>query len=244
MDISITDGLAVMPPAFAEGLSQWSREDGTPGSASYQGQADAALVPADQDFAGCLELQKTESLQRLRCMVQTPIRPGLYLRISARVKAMSGNLPTLRIGAYAGNSGGAVTDVPAYGPQVTLSAYGAVVEIAAIVGVGNRQGVDMVWGPEPSFGYFGLDLTGPNGGVVRIDDLVIEDVTDVFARKLMDWVDVRDYGAKGDGVTDDSAAFEAADAAAAGRAVLVSAGRYYLADSVTFEAPVRFEGTV
>ncbi len=86
----------------------------------------------------------------------------------------------------------------------------------------------MVWGTAPVYGHLGLDLTGPTGGVVRIDDIVVEDVTAVFHRKLMDWVDVRDYGAIGNGLADDAAAFEAADSAAAGREVLVSAGNYYL----------------
>jgi hypothetical protein len=57
-------------------------------------------------------------------------------------------------------------------------------------------------------------------------------------------VDVRDYGAKGDGVTDDSAAFEAADDAANGRDVLVPAGTYFLGESVSFKSKVRFVGTV
>lgn len=244
MDITITDGVALMPPPFSAGLGVWSYQDGTPGSGSYAGQANAAYVPADQDFSGCLELQKTTTTQKLRYMAQTPILPGVYLRISARVKAMSGNLPTVKVAAWAGNAGGNVASAPVAGPQVTLTSYGQVVTVSAIVGVGNRQGVDLVWGPQPTYGYFGLDLTGPNGGVVRIDDIVIEDVTDIFARKLMDWVDVRDYGAKGDGITDDSAAFEAADAAAGGGSVLVSAGTYYLASNVTFEAPVRFDGRV
>ncbi len=244
MDMSITDGLALMPPPFANGLAVWSNGEGTPGSGTYVGQANAAFVPADADFAGCLELQKTQSVQKLRYMVQTPIRPGLYLRITARVKAMSGNLPTVHIAGWAGAGTTNVATVQQTGPDVTLTAYGTVVTVSAIVGVGNRRGVDMVWGMTPTYGYFGLDLTGPNGGVVRIDDLVIEDVTDTFARKLMDWVDVRDYGAMGDGITDDTAAFLAADAAAAGGAVLVSTGTYALASNVTINSPVRFEGTV
>ncbi|MDA3889543.1 MAG: glycosyl hydrolase family 28-related protein [Allgaiera sp.] len=245
MDITITDGLVLMPPPFANGLDTWSRTDGTPGSPTWAGQANAALVSADANFGGCLEMVKTDNTQSLRYMGNTPIVPGLYLRVKLRLKAVSGNLPNVRVAAWAGDSAGNnVAGAVQTGPSVTLTSYGEVVEVSAIIGAGNREGVDMIWGSQPVFGHFGLDLTGPNGGTLRIDDIVIEDATDAFARKLMDWVDVRDYGAKGDGTTDDSAAFEAADAAAQGRSVLVSTGTYYLASSVTFESKVRFEGTL
>lgn len=247
MNKAITDGLIFMPPAFAAGLGPWSSGDGTPGSPSYAGSPNAALVPADQDFSGCLELVKTTGTVKLRHMGATPILPGCYLRVRARVKAMSGNLPAVRIAAWAGGAGGAhVAGVTEAGPSVQLTAYGRVETVEAIVGTGSRGGVHMSWGTAAFYGHFGLDLTGPNGGVVRIDDIEIEDVTGAFLRDLIDWVDVRDYGAKGDGTTDAAAAFEAADAAAfaSGRSVLVSAGSHRLDADVTFEAPVRFEGTV
>ncbi|GAB4388584.1 glycosyl hydrolase family 28-related protein [Albidovulum sp.] len=247
MNKAITDGLVFMPPAFEYGLSVWSSGDGTPGSPSWDSSPDAAIVPADQDFGSCLELNKTAATVQLRYMGDTPILPGCYLRIRARVKAMSGNLPSVRIAAWAGGAGGAhVTGVTETGPAVALTTYGKVETVEAIVGTGNRQGVDMSWGTAALFGHFGIDLTGATGGVVRIDDIEIEDVTSVFLRTMMDWVDVRDYGAVGDGVTDDSAAFEAADAAAAAtsRELLVSAGTYFLNADVTLEAPVRFEGRV
>jgi hypothetical protein len=243
MNKAITDGLVLMPTPFAAGLDQWSSGDGTPGSATYQGAANAAFVPADQDFGGALELQKTDAVQKLRFMGETPLQPGCYLRIRVRIKAISGNLPSVRIAGWAGDAGGAhVAGLIETGPTIALTQPGEVVTISAIVGTGARAGVDMVWGLAPIFGHFGLDLTGPNGGVVRIDDVEIEDVTAVFHRKMMDWVDVRDYGALGDGVTDDRAAFLAADAAAAGRQVLVSAGVYRIADTLTVDSPVRFEG--
>ncbi len=247
MNKAVTDGLVLMPPPFSGGLGVWSSGDGTPGSPSYDGASNAAFVPADQDFGGCLELLKTQSTQKLRWTGQTPILPGCYLQVRARVKAMSGNLPAVRIAAWAGDAGGsAVSGIPLTGPSVTLASYGAVVTVSAIVGTGSRQGVDMPWGTGPAYGHFGLDLTGPTGGVVRIDDIEIEDVTAFFHRKMMDWEDVRDWGARGDGVADDRAAFMAANAAAAavGRTVLVSAGTYHLGDNVTFDVPVRFEGTV
>lgn len=245
MNKAITDGLILMPPAFENGLDVWSSEDGTPGSATYDGAANATLIVADQDFGNCLELIKTDSQQKLRYMGETPLLPGCYLRVTARIKAVSGNFPAVQIAAWAGGAGNAhVTGLVEVGPTTALTAYGDVVEVSAIIGAGSRGGVDMVWGTTPIYAHVGLDLTGANGGVVRIDDLIVEDVTSVYHRQLMDWVDVRDYGAVGDGITDDRVAFEAADAAAGGREVLVPAGTYLLGDHMTFEAPVRFEGTV
>ncbi|MCB1411237.1 MAG: right-handed parallel beta-helix repeat-containing protein, partial [Rhodobacteraceae bacterium] len=172
MNKAITDGVVFMPSAFADGLDVWSSGDGTPGSDTYDGAANAAFVPADQDFAGCLELQKINSVQKLRYMGETPLLPGTYLRITARVKAISGNLPSVRIAGWAGAAGGGhVGGLTEVGPSVALSQYGEVVEVSAIVGPGMRGGVDMVWGRVPIFGHFGLDLTGATGGVVRIDDI-------------------------------------------------------------------------
>ncbi|MDU8911806.1 glycosyl hydrolase family 28-related protein [Aestuariicoccus sp. MJ-SS9] len=245
MNKAITDGVVFMPTAFAAGLGVWSSGDGTPGSDTYASIAGAAFVPADQDFAGCLELQKTDGTQRVRYMGQTPLEPGCYLRISARVKAVSGNLPAVRVSGWAGSASDTeVTGLTNVGPAVSITSYGEVVEVSAIVGSGNRGGVDMVWGVQPVYGHFGIEFTGPNGGLLRVDDIVIEDVTEVFLRKMLNAVDVRDFGAVGDGSTDDSAAFEAADAAADGRRVLVSAGSYYLGQSVTIDNRIEFEGSL
>ncbi len=245
MNKAITDGLVLMPPPFSAGLTLWSSGNGVPGDPAYQGQPNAALVTNDQDFAGCLELQKATTTQKLRSFAQTPFQPGMYLRVTARVKAVSGNLPAVRIAAWAGSiTSTNVGTVPQTGAAIQLTAYGEVVTVQAIIGSGSRQGVDLIWGTTPVYAHIGLDLTGANGGVVRIDDLVIEDVTEVFHRKMMDWVDVRDYGAIGNGVADDLAAFVAADAAAAGRSILVSAGTYLINGDLTLNSRVRFEGTL
>lgn len=245
MNKAITDGLVLTPPPFANGLDVWSRGDGSPGTATYDGFATAAFVPADQDFGGCLEILKTENTQHLRYMGETPLLPGCYLQIKVRIKAISGNLPSVRVSAFAGAAGGAaVSGAQTQGPATTLTSYGDIIEVTAIVGTGLRNGVDLSWGSGALYGHFGIDLTGANGGVVRVDDVQIEDVTSAFLRTMMDWVDVKDFGAVGDGVTDNTDAFEAADAAAAGREVLVSDGIYHLADNVTFESRVRFQGTV
>ena len=243
MNKVVTDGLVLMPTPYSQGLDMWSAGDGTPGSVTYAGSGSGAFVPADQDFGGALEIVKTNAVQRLRYMGETPILPGCYLRITARVRTLGGPLPEVRIAGYAGRGNGALGGVTTTGPVTPITAYGEVVEVSAIVGTGNRGGVDLVWtGAE--FGHFGIDLTGPNGGVVRVDDIEIEDVSNVFLRDVVGIVDVCDYGALGDGVTDDAAAFEAADAAAQGREVLVSAGTFRLRTNVTFQSQVRFEGTV
>ncbi|MBE1283573.1 MAG: right-handed parallel beta-helix repeat-containing protein [Rhodobacteraceae bacterium] len=245
MNKAITEGVQLMPPAFANGLDVWSSGDGTPGSDTYDSAANAVLVPADQDFGGCLEIQKTTSTTKLRYMGEIPLLPGCYLQIKARIKAISGNLPNVRIAGWAGGSGGGhVGGVTEVGPATTLTSYGGVVEVTAIVGAGTRGGVDMAWGPNALYGHFGLDLTGPNGGILRIDDIEITDVTNIYLRDMLSIVDVRDYGAVGDGVTNDSAAFEAADQAANGRRVLVPAGTYFLASGASFVSEVEFEGTV
>src|SRR6056297_1661756 len=245
MNKAITDGVVFMPPAFEAGLEMWSSGDGTPGSPSYAESTTAAFVPADQDFGGALELVKAENVQKLRYMGETPLLPGCYLQVRARVKALGGALPGVRIAAWPGGAGGVpLPALPQTGPQVSLTAYGEVVEISAIIGPGSRTGVDLVWGRSALYAHIGLDLTGPNGGIVRIDDIEVEDVTSVFLRDMLSVVDVRDYGAVGDGTSDDSAAFEAADADAQGREVLVPAGIYRLAESVTFQSRVQFEGRV
>ena len=235
---------SLMPPPFASGLSVWSKEDGTPGSATWAGDANAALVPADADFGGCLELVKTQSVQKLRYMTITPIRPGSYLRVRAKVKAISGALPSVRIAGWAGtSSGAALPALPQTGPSVALTAYGTVVEVSAVIGIGARAGVDMVW-RGAARGYLGLDLTGANGGVVRIDDLIIEEVGLYYAEERMGTVDVRDFGAVGDGTTDDRAAFLAADAAAKGRLLLVPTGTYRLSTNTTLNAELKFDGQI
>ncbi|RZW05333.1 MAG: right-handed parallel beta-helix repeat-containing protein [Rhodobacteraceae bacterium] len=245
MNKAITDGLVLMPPPFSGGLAVWSSEDGTPGSVTYDSVATAAVVPGDADFGSCLELMKTDSVQKLRYTGETPILPGCYLRVTARIKAISGPLPTVRIAGWPGQAGGSgMSGVTTFGPSVTLASYGEVLEVSAIIGSGPRTGVDMVWGDPVLYGHLGLDLTGATGGIVRVDDLVVEDVTSVFHRTMMDWVDVRDYGAVGDGVTDCTTAFVAANAAAAGREILVPDGTYVLSGNITFEYPARFVGTV
>ncbi|PCH96949.1 MAG: hypothetical protein COB84_04245 [Rhodobacteraceae bacterium] len=245
MNKVITDGIVLMPAAFSEGLDLWSSGDGLSGDASYDGVANASLVAADADFGTCLEMHKTQGTQRLRAFYETPLLSGCYLRVTARVKAVSGALPSVRIAGWAGSAGGLhVGSVVEVGASVALTSYGEIVEVSAIVGGGTRGGVDMIWGTGATFGHFGLDLTGTSGGIIRIEDIIIEDISSAFLSDKVDVVDVKDFGATGDGITNDQAAFEAADAAANGRDILVSEGTFYIGNTITLVSNVRFQGTL
>jgi len=245
MNVAVTSGAQLTPAPYSEGLAAYSSGDGTSGTPTYATNGYGAYVPADQDFGGVLEILKSESTQQVRYKGKTPIVPGCYLQIKVRIKAVSGNLPSVRIAAYAAQSNGdAISGVTTQGNTVALTSYGEVVEVSAIVGIGNRTGVDMVWGSTADYGHFGIDLLGQNGGALRIDDIEITDVSSYFLSDVVATVDVRDYGAIGDGVTDDTAAFEAANSAANDRTVLIPAGTFRLEGDVTFDAPTKFEGTV
>ena len=245
MNKAITDGLVLTPSTFASGLNVWSSEDGTPGSTTYDGASNAALVTGDEDFGTCLEIVKNDTTTKLRFMGETPLEPGMYLQITARVKAISGNLPTVRIAGWAGDSTlSNISTVTQTGSETSITAYNDVVEVSAIVGSGERGGVDMPWGTSAVYGHFGLDLTGSNGGTVRIDDIEIEDVTSYYLNENLASINVEDYGAVGDGTTDCSSAFIAADAAANGKRILVPDGTFYLSQSITMVNEVFFEGTI
>lgn len=240
----ITEGLVLTPPGFSAGLANWSSGNGVTGDASYASQANAGIIGNDQDFGVCMELQKVSATQKLRAFFNTPLHPDMYLRLRVRVKAVSGNLPQVAIGGWPGNGNNGVSGLTHMAPARALTSYGEVVELVAIIGSGRREGVDLAWGVAPSIAHIGLDLTGPSGGVVRIEDFQVEDVTHLWLREIADVVDVRDYGARGDGTTNDLAAFQAADAAANGRTVLVSKGHYRIAGNLTLNSPVRFVGTL
>lgn len=245
MAISVVGSKALMPREFRFGLGVWSRTDGTAGSPTWVGQPNVAIIPADADFGNCLEILKQQSVTSLRYMGKTPMNPGTYLRISTRIKAIAGNIPRVRIAGYAVDiNNNNVLSATQTGPVMTIPGYGNVVEVSAIVGSGRRDGVDMPWGRGPVHGFFGIDLLGDNNGSVRIENFAIEDVTSVFVPGMLDWVDVRDFGAVGNGINDDRHAFVAANEAAGGRQIVVPEGVYFIGSNLSLSAPVRFVGTL
>lgn len=242
MNKAITDGAQLMPPSFADALGAFA--DGTGPSDWQDIEASARLITDDPDFGVCLEFD-TADLHRLRYMGETPLLPGCYLRVSARIKLMQGPAPYARIAGFAGGPGGQpVADAQTLGPKISLCADGQITEVSAIVGPGTRLGVDMVWGPDALFGHFGVDLGGSDTARIRMEELRIEDASGTYTAQQIAQVDVRDFGAAGDSKTDDSDAFEAADQAAQGRSVLVPEGRYLLGRDLRLTAPFRFVGSV
>lgn len=245
MVLSLTQGLDFSPAPFSAGLDKWSSSTGTTSTDTYDIVGEAVYVPVDQDFAGCIEMVKTDDVQKLRYTGQTDLPRETYLMIKTRVKRMAGGIPAIRIAGHAMDTNDTHVDaVTAYGPTGSLTDLGEIYEVTAIVGPGLRDGVDMVWGALPHYGHFGIDITGPTGAVVRIDDITIEDVSHIFQRDALNIVDVRDYGAIADGVTDNYNAFVAADNAANGRRVIVPTGEYAISQSLSISSHVEFQGTL
>ncbi len=169
------------PPDFAEGLDDWSSGDGTPDSPTYEDAAHARIAVADADFDTCLEMRKIEPVQRLRYMAELPIRHGSYVEIRARLKVLRGALPGVRIAAWPGGlHGRRVEDLADAAPVMLIRAHDAVVQISAVIGPRPEAGVDIVWDGRVLYAHVGLDLVGPVGAVVRIERLVVRDVTASF----------------------------------------------------------------
>ncbi len=82
----------------------------------------------------------------------------------------------------------------------------------------------------------GVSTTGMNYAAVRT----------LFSELVGEFVNVRLYGAKGDGVTDDTTALQNAVNAASGRTILIPAGTYILSDTITIprtENGIRITGS-
>jgi hypothetical protein len=170
----------LMPPPFADGLDDWSCGDGTPDSATYETAENARLARNDPDFGTCLELRKVEPVARLRYMGELPFRPGAYIEVTARLKALRGPLPLALIAAWPGGARGRGVDLPGAGPVTELTGHGPVFELAAVIGCQARPGVHLVWDARALYAHVGLDLVGPVGGVVRIEGVAVRDVTRRF----------------------------------------------------------------
>ncbi|MER2508921.1 MAG: hypothetical protein ABTQ27_09185, partial [Amaricoccus sp.] len=56
----------------------------------------------------------------------------------------------------------------------------AVAVARAVVGPERRAGVDLVWDARVIYAHVGLDLVGPEGGVVRIESVALRDISVTF----------------------------------------------------------------
>ncbi len=179
MQAVVVSELDLMPPAFCDGLHDWSRGDGTPESATYdQSGSSEARIAEDEDFGACLEIRKTDTIQRLRYMGEVPFRPGCYIEVSARLKSMSGPRGLARIAALpGGRHGKPVSGLDTSGNVVGLDIFGRAYEAVAVFGPEPRGGVDVVWNDRVLYAHVGLDIIGPNGGMVRIENIRVRDVT-------------------------------------------------------------------
>jgi hypothetical protein len=182
MNLHASTELDLMPPAFAEGLADWSSGDGTPECPTYEDAENARLARNDPDFGTCLELRRIGGVERLRYMGELPIRAGAYVEVAARLKALRGPLPLARVAAWPGGPDGRlVPGLPMAGPVAGPRGHGIVLELAAVIGPEARPGVDIVWDHRAAYAHVGLDLLGPAGGVVRIESVAAREVTRRFA---------------------------------------------------------------
>jgi hypothetical protein len=182
MNLQTLPELDLMPPAFIEGLDDWSCGDGTPDSPTWEGAENARLARGDAHFGTCLEIRLAAGVERLRYMGELPVRAGSFIEIAARVKAVRGPALIARAAAWPGGAmGRAVPGLGHHGPRVALAPHGAVFELRAVVGPESRPGVDLVWDRRALYAHVGVDLEGEAGAVARIEAVAVRDVTRRYA---------------------------------------------------------------
>jgi hypothetical protein len=99
--------------------------------------------------------------------------------------------------------------------------------------VQNKNGSVVYSAPEPTEAYGGGIS---NASQVVYDPAGLGAVPTTVQTKLRETVSVKDFGAVGDGVTDDTAAIQAAITASASKALLFPAGTYVFSAGLTFQA--------
>lgn len=87
-----------------------------------------------------------------------------------------------------------------------------------------------------------MAMTKPLSEQVRYDGITVKEELDAISAKLADWVSVKDFGAVGDGVVDDTSAILSAITAANGRSVKVPAGTYRIPSLIEYSGPVSLQG--
>ena len=174
------------PPPFQEGLCDWSCGDGTPASLTYEDCPGARLIPDDPDFGDCLELERAESLQRLRYMGELPLHPGMRVEVRLRLKPVLGAPGSARAAAWPGGAGGiGVPGLPLAGRLAALPALGRILDLRLVIARQPALGVDLAWDARALYAHVGVDLLGPVGGRIRIANLAAREIaTPLPARDL------------------------------------------------------------
>lgn len=232
------------PPAFAQGLENWSRTTGEAGTSHYGEFTGAVLIPNDPDLGSCVEVTTAVLQQKFRCFLRTPLAPGRYLRCCLRFKQVSGPMANLEVASrWIDGDDQTILGLKLTGPEVTATNAGTVYETIAIFAATKYDHVDGAWKYDAVEANFGFNINaGAPGAVVRIADMVIEDVSPQSVDPTLAAYDVRDFGAVGDGVTDNRDAFLKADAAANGRTIIVPEGDYALLGDLELKSDWKFVG--
>jgi hypothetical protein len=178
MQLHVPSGIDLMPPPFAEGLDDWSRGDGTPESPTWETAENARLARGDPDFGVCLELRTVAPVERVRYMGEVPLTAGACIEIGARLKAVRGPLPRVRIAAWPGGAQGrAVSGLRTEAADVDLPGHDLALDLAAVIGTEPLAGVDLVWDYRVRYAHVGLDIVGATGAVVRVGVIAVREVT-------------------------------------------------------------------
>ena len=240
MTLDWIGGDSYKPRKFLEGLSHW--RDALTGGSSLTNSTDITLSTQSNSTYGKLLVSKTQSTMKIVHGNHIPLAVGQYLEISFQVRLNNGSAPKMRIISQALNSQSSpISGLVQHGPTTT-AITGVDMEVSAIVGFSSRSGVDFVWNSDCRSGYFGIEFYDVNGGELVVSDMNIRDVTAAFTALHTGIVDVRDFGAIGDGTTDCLNAFVAADEAADGRTIFVPEGDYFISSAIAIHSPLQFSG--
>ena len=244
MTLDMIGGESYLPKRFNEGLNYWRNDLAASSVTTLDADPNFTLSTQANDTYGQLIVNKSNSTMAAVHGSLIPIIATQYLEVKFKIQLLSGSAPNVKIIGAATTSTG--TPLPANsrnGPSVELVS-GIEMEVSAIIGSGARPGVDLVWQTDVAGAYFGLELTGPNGGTVLVKDMQISDVSAAFLSMHSGMIDIRDYGGIGDGTTDCRDAFIAADAEANGRTLFLPEGDFYIGSELTIHSPLRCTGRI
>lgn len=235
-------GNSIAPKSFHDGLSFWRSNLFDKTSAKIDTWSNAKVVNNPDDAFGTLVIQKSSGKIQIVHHNPIPILIGQYLEVRTKIAIKSGTAVSAKIVAVPiTSSGTVVVGAPSEGPTIALNQNGAAT-VTAVFGSGNRPGVDMDWGLDFESCYIGIEINGSGSSEVHIERIEINDATGHFLSTNSDWVDIRDFGAVGNGSHDCRAAIVAADKEAKGRAIFIPKGDYFVGDDITILSPVRAYG--